>query len=363
MNTARLREIVDLLLKKDSDYQVQQNLQDLNQKISEIVSQPQNTAFQSNFSQSLEKLSTAIDNLRTSIEPSQFPLLQEIGADKYFIDDFLTEIRTTIRDNPLSPAVAQQKLQALLSERDRYLQIISQLCVSLEALHIEACTLQPGDAEIGFLLPRSLFNNHLDQLIKELRDLNRIIRAFSEAATGSIEQIEVRSISTTDRLFFFHISPVTITMIAAAINWALHTWKQVEEIRRVRAETRKTNVLTEKEAEIFDKKIHDKIREAIDNKVNELVEENQKPGRDKEQRTDIEWALESILAHIERGMIVEIRSLPPSQAPTKDEHAKTDKETSAFETLQTITPQLVFPKMEGAPILKLPQPPASDLRE
>jgi len=93
------------------------------------------------------------------------------------------------------------------------------------------------------------------------------------------------------------------------------------------------------------------------------VVENPKPGRDKEQRTDIEWALESILAHIERGMIVEIRSLPPSQAPTKDEHAKTDKDISAFETLQTITPQLVFPKMEGAPILKLPQPPASDLRE
>jgi hypothetical protein len=51
-------------------------------------------------------------------------------------------------------------------------------------------------------------------------------------------------------------------------------------IRRVRAETRKTNVLSEKEAaDVFDKKINEKIEAAIEAKVNELVKNDEKPGR------------------------------------------------------------------------------------
>jgi hypothetical protein len=69
--------------------------------------------------------------------------------------------------------------------------------------------------------------------------VKNIIRAFSEAATGSVEPIEVRQISTSDPLFFFGMAPKTIAMIGAAVTWALSTWKQAEEIRNIRAETEK----------------------------------------------------------------------------------------------------------------------------
>jgi hypothetical protein len=204
-----------------------------------------------------------------------------------------------LRENPLSPVVAQQKLNTFASERQNYIQQITQLRDNLEAVGIRASSLQPGDAEIGFLLPRSLFNNRLDPLIKELRDIHRIIRAFSEATLGKVEEVEVREISTSDPFFFFHIDPMTIAALGAAVTWALNTWKQVEEIRRVRAETRRTDVLTEKEAsDVFDRKITERIAAAIDTKVNELVQDDGKPGRPKEQRSDLSWALESILAPI-----------------------------------------------------------------
>jgi len=255
--------------------------------------------------------------------------------------------------------VTLKRVGAFLKQRAAYLQQVTQLRDSLKAIGIEASTLKTGDAEIGFLLPRSLFNNHLDELIKELRDIHRIIRAFSEATVGGVEEVEVRQISTSDPLFFFHLSVATIAAIGAAVTWALNTWKQVEEIRKVRADIQKTEVLTEKEAsEIFDKKITEKIGAAIEAKVNELAKDDGKPGRVKEQRADLAWALESIMAHVERGMIVEIRFLPPIPA-TAD---STSTEESApsnpdFAMLQQIVPQLVFPKMEGNPILKIPAPP------
>lgn len=257
------------------------------------------------------------------------------------------------------------KLTEFMTQRQSYIEQITQLGGNLDKVGVLPISLQPGDAEIGFLLPRTLFNNRLDTLIKELRDVNRIIRAFSEATLGSVEEVEVRDISTSDPLFFFHIQPETIVAIGAAVTWALNTWKQVEEIRRVRAETRKTEVLTEKEAtDVFDKKINEKIEAAIEAKVSELSKDDGKPGRAKEQQTDLKWALESLLAHVERGMIIELRYVaPPPKSPDDLEPTSTAKH-DAFESLKNIAPQLAFPKMEGPPILKLPQPPpAPDPRD
>jgi hypothetical protein len=76
-------------------------------------------------------------------------------------------------------------------------------------------------------------------LIKELSEIKFIIRAFSELALGTSEKIEVRQISTTDPQFFLHVDVATVIMIGAAAKWAIDRWKDIEDIRKVRAETRK----------------------------------------------------------------------------------------------------------------------------
>jgi len=358
MNASRLREIIDLLLDREKSQNIQGRLNELNQALAQLVQQPNNTNFQTTFSNTLQSLISVSQIVRNGFEPVQIPLLQEIGADRFFVQDYMSDIATSIKENPLSPAVTQQKLSEFLNARQNYLDLITRMRDGLQALGITPSTLQPGDAEIGFLLPRALFNDRLDTLIKELRDILRIIRAFSEATVGAAQEVEVRSISTTDPLFFFHFDPIVIAAIGGAVSWALNTWKKVEEIRRVRAETRRTNVLTEREAsEVFDKKINEKIDSAIEAKVTELLGKDDKPGRPKEQRTDLKWALVSILAHVERGMIVEIRFVPPPPASVAAGAEEQIASSDPFKTLQEITPQLVFPKMEGPPVLKLPQPP------
>ena len=166
MNASRLREILDLLLEREAQFRVQENLRELNQRLAELISQPQNAAFQSHFSQVLEMLRQTGASLRDSIEPAQIPLLQEIGADKYFIHDFPADISSSIRDNPISPAVTHEKLNKFSGERQNYIQQITQLRDNLRALNIEASSLQLGDAEIGFLLPHDLFMNRLFQFLE-----------------------------------------------------------------------------------------------------------------------------------------------------------------------------------------------------
>jgi hypothetical protein len=166
-------------------------------------------------------------------------------------------------------------------------------------------------------LPRSLFHNDFEKLIDELEELDFILRAFSELATGSVETIEVHQISTSDPQFFFGLSPVTIAAIGTAITWALNTWKQVEDVRKVRAETRKLSAFSEKEVDdIFDRKIKSIMGTSIDAETKRLLADTgTRGGRVYEQGEHLKRALESILARVERGMTVEIRALPPPKGP------------------------------------------------
>ena len=111
---------------------------------------------------------------------------------------------------------------------------------NLQEVGIEASKLQPGEVEIGISIPRDLFANHLEELVREIRSLNRFLRIFSEYATGAPEPVEIHQVSTSGLEFLLGIGPETIVTIGGVITWALHTWKQVEDIRKVRIGDAKT---------------------------------------------------------------------------------------------------------------------------
>lgn len=353
MNTSRLREIVDLLLELEQKFQIQAILNEANTALQNIISQPQNPDFQKQFSNCIEQLRGSAANAREQLQPTRISLIDEIGGNKFFVIDLAGLIDDWAQKNGMTPAVTQQKLQELLNERQNYIDQITRLRDSLNAVGIKAINLGGGDAEIGILLPRELFNNELGSLIKELGEIKFILRAFSELATGTAEQIEVRQISTSDPQFFFHMSPATIALIGAAVTWVLNTWKQVEEIREARARTRKANVYTEQELQdFFDNKIKSTIAAAVESETNNLVARIvDKNERVHEQRQQLKASLELLLERIERGMTVEIRYLPPP--PITDAAGVASAETAAFDEFSRIAPQLIFPKTEGTPVLQL----------
>jgi hypothetical protein len=355
MNASRLLEVVQLLINVEKRKKVQDALNTINTALSNLVSNPSQASHQSEFAQSVEKLRTLMGEVQDTFQPAQIKLLEEIGAADFFVGDLAGEISRWVSENVATPAVAQQKLTTLIGERDAYLTQVRQLRENLTNLGIEVDGLQAGQAEIGFLLPRELFDNELEPLLKELGVVKQIIRAFSEAAMGSAEPIEVRQISTSDPLFFFGLAPETIALIGAAITWALHSWEKVEKIRKLRAET--ANIPAFKGGQI-EKMFDDTIKQEVEKAVQEHTAEIMKgikgrKGRENEQETHIKWALESIISRVERGMTVEIRMLPPPKAKVA-EGEDPPPPPPVFDDLGRIASQLVFPKMEGEPLLTLP---------
>jgi hypothetical protein len=61
-------------------------------------------------------------------------------------------------------------------------------------------------------------------------------------------------------------------MNGAVVAWALSRWKKVEEIRKLRSETKKNESFTEQEIkEFFDSKMERAIKSAIEEKVTEIL--------------------------------------------------------------------------------------------
>lgn len=355
MNTSRLLEVINLLITVEKKRKIQEALEATSAALGSLVGSPSQPTYQSEFAQSLNALRAVMNEARATFQPAQIELLDEIGATPYFLDDLASDISSWISENVATPAVAQERLRALIDEREAYLTQIRQLQTSLSSIGIKVINLNPGEAEIGFLLPRDLFENDFSHLIKELDVIRKIMRTFSEVATGSAEPIEVRQISTSDPLFFFGLDPATIALIGGAITWALHTWKQVEEIRQLRAKTSEIESLKGSAIEKkFDEHIHLEVQKAVDHKTAELLKGvANNGGRKNEQETQIRWALESIISRVERGMKVEIRLLPPPK-PKVAEGEEPPQSPPVYDDLSTISKQLVFPALEGEPLLALP---------
>lgn len=146
-------------------------------------------------------------------------------------------------------------------------------------------------------------------------------------------------------------------MIGASVTWAIHTWKQVADIKDIRSKSSKIPTFTEEDLKFFDTKIKKSIEEATESKVQELLgSTHKKDGRElPERKIHINWALTHLLALVERGLKVEIRLLspPPREGEGEGEGVKISQ---AFSDLEKTIPELVFPRVEGPPVLDLPPP-------
>lgn len=353
MDTARLAEALGYLITDEDEFDIQGKLTGVRDALNDLSGNPAEPSYQKSFAEKFEELSTALSDLLGTYNPSQKQRIFALAARPYFSQALTTRISNSITQNPLSPSVTLDLVNKLISQRQSYLDRISQTKKGLEGLGLDETELEQGEADVGFEIPREIFDNKLSGLIKELRTVQRIIRVFSEVKTGEVAEIEVHDISASNPLFFLGMDPVTIGLIGGAVTWALHQWKTVEEIRKVRTETKKLTAFSEPEVkDFFDAKIESIVEAAVKKEAKTLLDQSPLDApRRNELTSEVEWALRALFARIERGMKVEIRFNLPEPEEGKSESKDTKK---TRDTLEEVRTALIFPKIDGSPILSLP---------
>lgn len=353
MNTDKLRELIEHILEVESKTETQTRLNQLASALANLSSTPQNADYQTQLASALKQFASSMGKFQAAFSPKDYERVLEL-SDEAFSPTIVDQIVSTISQNPMSPSVANTFVQNLHGKRNEVFTRLRELQTTLEYFHFGYVEAEDGKAEVGFQIPRELFKNNLPGFIKELREIELITKFFSEAAIGEYEPAEVGSISTTDPLIFLEMAEPVAKYIGGAVVWALGVWFSVEKIRNLRAQTAQLQSFTPKEVEdFFDSKIKTEIETAVASKVEEILADGKAPAKRKgELTTQLTWALESILAKVERGLTVELRIAPPTENGKAEEDDEAEPDRAELLAIQD---KLVFPKPSDNPVLAIPE--------
>lgn len=361
MNAERLHAIASALRTDLTDSSVLNHLQQLVSALQNQVNQPGQPIYEQQVSEYYETLRTALVSAeKNTFSPTWMQVLDEIGASDVLGDSLNDRIKEIFSKNQITPSLALQELQTILTELQALDSALDQLLAAFKQLDIGAEELPPGDCEVGILVPRTFVDNRLDRFSEELNELNQIFGVFSEVATGGRPGFEIRAISSSDLSIFLDAAPAVGACVAVAMERLIALYKQLLEIRKLKGEL-ETQGLEKENLKGIEKHANSVMDNGVEKLVQELLSEFHHVddnGRKNELAIELKYALKKIANRVDRGFNIEVRMTEPDEVEA-DEGSAEDQEataqnrhhtriTSAAETLQ-------FLKLEGDPILTLPE--------
>lgn len=353
MNAERLHLIAVSLRKDFQKTQIQQNLDSIVNSLGNQVKQPSNSGHQKSVEADLKKLYDGLEkSITNKFTPVWMEILHEIGGIQFVGINLIREIKLIFERKNITPSVIQQEL-SLISERFKpFSASINQLCNAMNALQIGQETLEPGECEIGVVVPRGEVDNALADFGKELIQINKIFSVFSEISTDSRENFKIRTISSSDLTVFLEFVPEVAACTAVAIERIIALYKNLLEIKNLKKGLEAQGV----NGEVI-VGVDNHANSVMENGINELVEcllseyhNNPDEARKNELRIETKVALNKLAKRIDRGYGFDVRIEPiVGDADIDDEREKfVSTVIKASENIQYIKPS-------GDPILNLPE--------
>ncbi|MCT2558422.1 hypothetical protein N0B51_05455 [Tsuneonella sp. YG55] len=335
----------------DSRLEVSASLQAIINALGVLSANPADASAQSSVRSAFDQLGNRMIDVADELTEADAQRLAELGAAELFRPDLYESLADHFGANVGTPAVSQSHVQTVYERRQEILrgfQTVIGVAQDRE-WDVDAASGIEGDAEIGFTVPRAIFANNLRGLTKELEWINRFLSTVAEAATGEHDDFEVSRLSTSDPTVFVVTGCGLALTVGRLIKWGVETWKTVEEIRKLRAETAKLKAFSPEEVDaIFGEKIRVQVVKEIEDQAARLTQDVRNEGRRNELTTGLGKLLDQFLQRIERGMTVEIRLLQhsePGELPAEETEEQRD--------LQVIAAELKFPNASDAPVLRL----------
>lgn len=366
MNAERLHAIALAVRDDLQQTQTVKRLQELRDALQQQVNQPQQPGPQQQVSKIRQELTAALENAPSnSFTPAWRQILDEIGASSFLGSTLSGTLDGVFARNQITPSVAQEEVQQLHKGAEQLSAAIQQLIKSFAQLGIGSEQLQPGECELGVLVPRGAVENRLDEFGAELGQLNKTFGTFAELAIGSRPGFEIRTVSSTDFAVFLALAPEIGACIAIAVERIVSLYKQLLEIRLLRSQLAEQGV-TDKSLQGIDSHANMHMEKGIDALIGELIDRyagNIDEGRRNELRTELKHSLNRIANRVDLGYNIDVRAEPLPEPEEPDADETDDDLRAAIETISEASATLQFLKPAGSPILSLPEPELNDDEE
>lgn len=359
MNAERLHLLAKELLKVVDQSKLVSEFSNLENSLQAVVNSPADQNLSNNLAQAKKNFLSAASNSALSSFPVSWQNdLIEINAGLFAGTELRDNVREILERNQITPSTALEAIKEIKSEFDGDIESFKRISNDLDRFNLSEDNLSPEEAEISVYIPREEVNNDLYHLAKEAKEIDFIIRAFSEIVSGDTKSPQIRFISSSDFSFFVEHAPAVAACISLAIERIVAVYKNILEIKKLR------NELSAKEVpDTSLAAIEDHVNEQMTKKIEELVEDifsrykESENERDKELRIHLQIALEKIADRIDRSFHFDVRTGPneePSDEATNDEKKHIEAENEHKRIIRENANTLRSFRNNGKPILKLP---------
>lgn len=356
MNAERLN-IIALTLRRELDERnALGHLETLASTCQQLGQNPGNTSVQQNYQNARSSFLNAVTETPSdAFAPAWRQILSEIGGEDLFGRRLKEHVERTLAENQPTLSVAYQKLNEISSQLRAFRESLTRLTDSLRELQIGAEALSPGEAEIALLIPRDDSSEKLADFTSELAKMKFILNTFSEVATGQIEDLKIRTISSSGLMVFLAAGIVFAGMIARVVERIVGTYKKILDIKKVQLEITRLQMpddISEKAKDYA----NNLMKDAIDKFTLEIIQDypiQKADARKNELTTAVRISLDMVANRIDRGFNFEVRIEPPKVSPKDPESEK--KVNLAIQSIKSAALNMQYMKLEGPPILALPE--------
>lgn len=360
MNVERLYTIAKAIKQDLTHTNLKALMQQLISALQNQVNQPQATQHQQQVGQTKTALLQALEKAPSNaFSPSWRQVVQEIGGHDLLGMVLYETVNDIFLRNQITPSIALQELQVISQRINAFQDAIDNLSTSLQKLQIKSEELEHGACEIGILIPRKFVDDRLDKFACELSNLEKLFGTFSEVATGERPGFHIKTLSSSDLTIYFDATLRTAAIVALGIERIVAAYKKLLDIRMLKNELAKKG-LTAEELKGVENHADTFMDKSTEDTVNYLMTEfykNNDNGRKNELSIELRFCLKRIAGRIDRGFNIEVRAEPVRDNATSDgKQNNADKESIQryYRQIAEAEETLDFIKLEGEPILKLP---------
>ncbi len=302
---------------------------------------------------------TLRDAQSNDFSPAWREALDELGVSDLLGEALAEQIEATFSRNEITPATAADEIEGLQNRITNLAEAIGQARMALDFFQVGAENLDPGEFEIGFLIPRQAVQDGLGALGEEFRQLKKILGPFTELADEGRPDLRIRSLSSSEFQVFLESTPVVAASIAAAIDRLLAAYERILNIRQKRKELAENEDVPDEVLEPLAQHANSLMEAEIELIVDEIVVAAKlaDQGRLNELRNELRLSLNALATRVDQGYNIEVRAgeLPP--VDEEGEETDVDPETrDAAEKVRETQKRLEFMNITGKPILSLDQP-------
>ena len=369
MNAEQLHTLCTVIIDDVQETELLRHFSKFVDALNSLTNNPRDENAQRNVHDVRLRLFDSLEQLKLKRWPAGLrQTIAELGGPTFDSNEIRNTIERSLQTEAMTPATVQDRVDDIGSKITTFVGKLETLKNAFSDVGIVEQQLQPGQVELGVLIPRRHIDNRLDKFAEEVTNFDRALKSFSVVATGTREDFEITYISASDLKFHIRPSLETATLISTMVMTILTSLNEVAELR-VNAERFRELGMEEEYLEQINKGIESRLLNGIEEKFPGIIDkycaEKPEPERN-ENVVHLRHAVDFFAPRLERGFVVEMRVGPLPKAEDSGEGEGEDAEhtssveQSLVEELQDQAQRLKFIEPIGEPLLALNKPDWAD---